>query len=148
MALPTIATVQADVTSIYSVFADRKSRPRGRAAVAALNEMLRAINEAYAPDVDLTITDATDAGVAEAIATDGEIGVALGRAGAVGDIFQVGGTGDFTDDALETAKGSAPADGDLFQVTGADAVTYLGAIGTPVEMDDEHVNDFASKAGN
>ena len=148
MALPTIASVQADVTALFSVFNDRPTRQRNRAAVQSLNEMLQAIVEAYASDVTVAITDATDAGVAEAIAVDGEIGVALGRAGAVGDIFTTtGGTNDFTDNALATAKGGAVASNDRFQISGADAVVYLGGA-TDVEMDDEQLNDFAGKAGN
>ena len=148
MALPTIAVVQAAVTSLYSALADRPTRQRGRQGVQSLNEMLGSLIEAYATDVTVAITDSTDAGVSEAIAADGEIGVALGRVGAVGDIFTTsGGTNDFTDNALATAKGSAVASNDRFQVTGADAVAYLGGA-TDVEMDDEQLNDFAGKAGN
>ena len=149
MALPTIAAVQIDVTAIYAVLADRKTRIRARQGVVKLNEMIVSLNEAYEADVDLTITDATDADDAALLAVSGEVGIALGRAAVEGDIFQVGGTGDTTDNALQTAKGGAPADGDLFQVAaGAATFIYLGNVGTPVETDSESVNDFAVKAAS
>ncbi len=71
----------------------------------------------------------------------------FGRAPVVGDIFQVGGTGDTTDNALQAAKGSAPADGDVFEVTGVTAgsvaVKYLGAVAS-ISTTDEEIVDFVS----
>ena len=148
MALPTIAVAQAAVTSIYSVLADRKTRARGRVGVAALNEIRQALVEAYAVDVDVLITDTTDASPTAAFLIGGEVGAAFGRACAAGDIFSTsGGTADFTDNALATAKGGAVASGDRFQVLSATTVGYLGTA-TEVEMDDEQVVDFAVKAGS
>jgi len=81
----------------------------------------------FEPNIDMTITDATDADLAAFFDTTGELYIALGRAPAVGDIFQVGGTGDVTDNALATAKGGALADGDLFMVSdiGTEACLYV-----------------------
>ena len=144
MALPTIAVASAAVDSLYAVLADRKVRPRNRKAVEGLQDMRAAVVEAYKADITVTLTDATDAGVSEAIAVDGEIGLAKGSAAVVGEIFVTnGGTADVTDNALGTAKGSAVASGDRFQITGADAVTYLGGA-TEVSFSDEERADFVS----
>ncbi len=71
----------------------------------------------------------------------------LGRAPVVGDLFQVGGTGDTTDNALQAAKGSAPADGDVFEVTGVTAgsvsIKYQGTVAGISTTDEEQV-DFVS----
>ncbi len=80
---------------------------------------------------------------------DGELrgSSGFGRAPAVGDTFQVGGTGDTSDNALQTAKGSAPADGDVFELTnvtaGSVAIKYLGAVASISTTDEEQV-DFVS----
>ena len=79
-------------------------------------------------DLDVTLNDSTDAGVAEAIAATGELGVANGGvAVSVGMTFRVADTADFTDNALATAKTGAVAANDVFEVTGADAVAYRGS---------------------
>lgn len=98
----------------------------------------------FTPSIDFVVTDATDADMGAFF--DGELTTALGRAPVVGDIFQVGGTGDTTDDALEAAKGSATADGDIFQVSvvGADAVDYIANEGfVTLALMDEATTDFA-----
>lgn len=151
MALPTIAAVQADITALYGVLAERKTLPRGRVAVAALNEMIQAINEAYEPQYTITATDGANMGATDGdfIATGGLYAAKGNVAGIAGDIFKCSDTADTTDNALQTAKGGAPAANDIFQVdAGAATFTYLGSTGTPVETDDEQVNDFAVKAGN
>lgn len=79
----------------------------------------------FEPNVDMTIVDAADADLAAFFDTTGALYLALGRAPAVGDVFEVGGTGDVTDNALATAKGGALADGDLFMVSN---------IGTPAVL--------------
>ena len=99
----------------------------------------------FTPSVDYTFTDATDADMAAFFA--GELTTALGRAPAVGDIFQVGSAADTTDDALEAAKGSAVADGDIFQVTdiGTEAVDYIANEGFVTLLAvDEATIDFAA----
>ena len=94
-------------------------------------------------------TDAAVAYLGNAAILAGELrgSSGFGRAPAVGDIFQVGGTGDTTDNALQTAKGSAPADGDVFEVTGVTAgsvaIKYLGAVASISTTDEEQV-DFVS----
>lgn len=151
MALPTIAAVQADITALYGVLAERKTLPRGRVAVAALNEIIQALNEAYDSQFTITATDGANMGATDGdfIATGGLYAAKGDVAGVAGDIFVCSDTADTTDNALQTAKGGAPAAGDLFQVAaGAATVTYLGDTSTPVETDDESVADFAVKAGN
>ncbi len=78
---------------------------------------------------------------------EGELREEFGRAAVVGDTFQVGGTGDTTDNALQNLKGSAPADGDVFQVTaigvGSFAAKYLGAVAS-ISTTDEEIADFVS----
>lgn len=145
MALPTIAVIDAAFVGIFGAANETPTFWGARKAVQDVNEVREFIRRRYTPIIDVTITDTADAGVAEAIADDGELGVALGRALDVGDVFQVGGTGDFTDDALETAKGGAAADGDIFEVSGADAVTYLGTATTLAAIgSDEETVDFVS----
>lgn len=153
MALPTIATVQADITSIYSALAERKTLPRGRQGVQALNEVYQSLNEAYEAQYTITATDGANMGADDAafIATGGLFAAKGDVAGVAGDIFICSDNADTTDNALQTAKGSAPAAGDLFQVdAGAATVTYLGAwnSGVPFDMDDEQLVDFAVKAGS
>jgi len=148
MALPTIAVVSAAVDSLYAVLADRKTREKNRKAVQALQGLKSAVVNAYEADYTVVVTDATDAGVSEAIADTGEVGLASIAAGkgsaAIGDVFiTTGGTADLTDDALATAKGGAVASNDRFQVTGADAVAYLGGATDPSFSDEENA-DFVS----
>jgi hypothetical protein len=144
MALPSIATAAAAVDSLYAILADRKTRQKNREAVASLQELKEAVVNAYQPDITVVLTDATDAGVSEAIAAGGEIGLAKGSAAVVGEIFVTnGGTADVTDNALGTAKGGAVASGDRFQISGADAVVYLGTA-TEVSFSDEEIADFVS----
>lgn len=148
MAYETVAVVQAAVTSIYNAVSQRKTLPRGRAAVAALNEIRQAIVESYVTDLSVLITDTTDASPTAAFVIGGQVGAAFGRACVAGDTFTTtGGTADFTDNALQTAKGGAVATGDRFEVLSATTVGFMGT-STDVEMDDEQVNDFAVKAGN
>ena len=134
MALSTVADIETGVTAIFGALKDAKET--SPAAYPALGELLRiqnVLNKVYAPVVDITLNDATDAGVSEAIAATGELGIAYAALFTgettfpVGKIFQIGDVADFTDNALATAKGAGLADGDKFQVSGADAVTYLGA---------------------
>lgn len=146
MALSTVALIEAAVTNIFSSMQDvRDTNPRVEQGLELLLELQRVISPLYVPEVDVTVTDATDAGVAEAIAVDGELGLAYAAINTneltmpIGTVFQVGGAGDFTDNVLATAKGSAPADGDIFQISGADAVTYLGAA-QPDFSDDERAD--------
>lgn len=148
MSLPLISVGQSAIVTLYSIVADRKTRARGRAVVASLNEMLQGLVEAYAYDVTVAIGDTTDAGPSEAFAVDGQIGLALGRVGVTGDIFETtGGTADFTGNELATAKGGAVASNDRFQISGADAIVYLGTA-VDLETATEQVSDFAVKAGN
>ena len=145
--LPTIAAVQTDVEALYAVFADDKTAPRARQGVITLSELISPLNDAYTPNVVVTITDGTDADDATLIGAAGEVGLALGRASVEGDIFEVTGTGDTTDNALAAVGG--PIAGSLYQVAaGAATFIYLGNSNTPVETDNESVADFAVKAGN
>ena len=147
MALPTVAAVQTDVEALYAVFADDKTAPMARQGVIALSELIAPLNGAFTPNVALTITDSTDANIGALLAITGEVGIALGRAAAEGDIFSVTGTGDTTDNALAGLGG--PVAGSFYQVAaGGVTALYLGNTGTPVETDNESVADFAVKAGN
>ena len=82
-----------------------------------------------------------------AAVVEGELREALGRAPKVGDLFQVGGTGDTYANELATLKGSAVADGDVFEVTaigaGSVAAKYLGAKAS-ISLSDEEQEDFVS----
>jgi hypothetical protein len=136
MALEIVTEIEDAVEDIFDSLQDRiVTHPRAVTAVQSLLEVVSVLKVLYTPLVDVTVTDTADAGVAEAIAADGELGLAYAATldtdtaatFPIGSCFQVGGTGDFTDNALATAKGGAPADGDIFQVSGADAVTFLGA---------------------
>jgi hypothetical protein len=148
MARPTIADVQTGIGNIYNALAEDKTKPRGRAAVQSLNEVLQALKEVYASDLSVSLTDATDATITAALAATGEIGVAFGGIQSpLKKVFTVDSANDTTDNALQTAKGSAPAANDRFEVTSTSSVTYLGGATDP-EMDDEQLNDFAGKAGN
>jgi hypothetical protein len=98
------------------------------------NALQGAKDASLLPTIDIVITDLADADVATMIGAAGQVGVALGRAMRAGDVLQVGGTGDSTDNGLQTAKGSAPADGDKFIVdAAATGVTYF--VPTPVASD-------------
>jgi len=134
MALSTVALIEAGVTDLFASLKDAKERePAAFNAVLTLQEVLAVIRKLYTPEVAVSLTDSTDAGVSEAIAATGELGIAWAAAFTgettcpIGATFSIDSANDFTDNALATAKGSAVADGDIFQVTGADAVTYLGA---------------------
>jgi len=74
-------------------------------------------------DFTLTSVDGTDATLAAFLL--GELATAKGSAVVVGDIFQVLGTGDTTDDALEAAKGAAVVANDVFEVTDISTATVL-----------------------
>lgn len=125
MALASTATVEAGVSGIFNALKDGKAQ-NGRAAAQALAETFGALRAAYKEDVELTITDLTDADAATLLGAGGEVGLALGRAAVAGDVFKVTGTGDTTDNALQTAKGSAPAAGDKFEAATASTLSYIG----------------------
>lgn len=121
MALPVANLVKDAIETIFDAFNEDPTRPGSRAGVDALSEAARAVSKMY-DVVNVAITDATDAGVAELIASGGEL-----EDYAIGVVFRTtGGTADLTDDALETAKGSAVATGDVFVVDDAASVKYLG----------------------
>lgn len=127
MALASVATIEAGVSGIFTALKDSQQKVRNaRAATQALAEAFSVLNDAYKEDVELTITDLTDADAATLLGAGGEVGLALGRAAVAGDIFKVTGTGDTTDNALQTAKGSAPAAGDKFEAATASTLNYLG----------------------
>ncbi len=143
MARPTMADLNTAVNNVFAAI-DADQRELGaRRASAALADVWTFLERQYKADVDFVVTDATDATLAAFFAASGELYVALDRAPQVGDVFQVGGTGDTTDNALATAKGSAVADGDVFEVTntGTPAVAYLGAAGD-LDFTGEEVADF------
>jgi hypothetical protein len=136
MALPTTTVAEAAVQSLFDALAAYKTIHGGviRSAVHALQEVKAALRVVYAPKADFTVTDTADADLTAffrydgpADADNGELADALGRAPRVGDVFQVAGTGDTTDNALATAKGGAVADNDLFVVSNVEtpAVIYL-----------------------
>ncbi len=147
MALPTLADINAAVGNIFLALAADKSAASTRSGVQSLNEILPRLVDAYEPEVDFVVTDSTDASLTAFYASTGELAIALAAANQqsprVGTVFQVGGAGDVTDNALGTAKGSAVADGDLFEVTniGTPAAVYLGVGGT-VDLVNEEESDF------
>lgn len=149
MALPTYAVMNAAVNALHTLAKERALKSGSRFVVSNLSRMIDFVKREYTPLLSIDLTDATDAGVAEAIASDGELGVAAIAAGIggsfpVGGIFKIAGTTeDFTDNALATAKGSAVAANDVFQVSGADAVTYLGNdSGGPLLFTDNEMVDL------
>lgn len=128
MALASVATVEAGVSGIFNALKDSQQKiQNSRGAAQALAETFGALRAAYKEDVELTITDLTDADATALLGAGGEVGLALGRAAVAGDIFKVTGTGDTTDNALQTAKGSAPAAGDKFEATSGTTLAFLGA---------------------
>lgn len=144
MALPIISTLNTAVDNIYAALTARKDKEKARSGCQSLQECFGPLTSAYAPEVDFVVTDVTDATLTAFFATgSGELAVALARAVRVGDVFQVGGTGDTTDNALAGAKGSAVADGDLFEVTDVSTptVVYLGAAGA-LDFTGEQGDDF------
>jgi len=140
-----MALLNTAINNVFAALADRKIRPGNRAAVQSMQEMYTALTNAYDIDVNLTVSDATDADLGVFFVTTGGLRVALGRDAAVGDIFSVNGSGDTTDDALEGAKGSAVAATDLFEVTNisTEAVVYLGQVGD-LDFTGEETADFVS----
>ncbi len=180
MSLPTVSVLNAAIDTVYSVFADRKTRPGNRYAVGLLQKMRRVFLGAYRVDVDFTVTDNQDESLeglftatiaadtedldfdltdqqdariwsmfqsgtliavddddlditddAESLAVSldgaGVIGTGLGQTAVNGDIISVIGANDTTDNALQAAKGSAPVNEDQFMVIGsADALWFLG----------------------
>lgn len=134
MALPTMALVNTAVDNLFAALSASKTRANARSSLQSLQEVIAGLVAAFLPQVDLVVTDLADATLVAFFATAGELGVAIdaqNRPLEVGFVFQVGGSGDTTDNALAGAKGSAVADGDLFEVTnvGTPAVVYLGAAG-------------------
>lgn len=81
-------------------------------------------------DFDVTINDGEDANLTALFANT--LLPAKGIALAVGDKFQVHGSGDTVDNALQTAKGSAVVADDVFRITnvGAPAVAFEGNLTT------------------
>lgn len=136
MALPTMATTNTAVDNVFAALAASKAyNANSRAAIQSLQEVVAGLTKAYKPQVDFVVTDLADATLVAFFASTGELGIAAAaqnRPLEVGFVFQVGGVGDTTDNALAAAKGSAVADGDIFEVTntGTPAVAYLGAAGT------------------
>lgn len=146
MALPTMASINTAVNDLFAAFSALKSREKSRAGVQSLNEVQEAVRAAYAADVNLTVTDATDATLAAFFASTGELGIAFAATQyplEVGRVFSVNGAGDTTDNALQTAKGSAVAANDVFEITntGTPAVVYLGTT-TTLDFTDEEYADF------
>ncbi len=147
MARPTIALVNTAVNNAFAALASDRQNRKARSGVQALNEVQAALVDAYTPQVDFVVTDTTDATLTAFFA--GELLTAIravkGENVKVGTVFQVGGAGDTTDNALAAAKGSAVADGDLFEVTNTStpAVAYLGVAGT-LDFSAEEDDDFNS----
>lgn len=142
MAFPSVATVVADVESIYTIFSTFKTKEGTRAGVSVLNELVGILNRLCRVKEDFTVTDATDATLTAFFASSGE-----GAAVVLGDAFRVNGTGDTTDNALATAKGSAVAANDVFIRSAAAAVVYLGSWASgaePFDFDGEMESDFVS----
>lgn len=134
MALPIMADVNTAVNDLFAALSASKTRGNARSAIQSLQEVIADLNRAFSPQVDFVVTDATDADLAAFFVTTGELAVALAaqnRPLEVGFVFQVGGSGDTTDNALAGAKGGAVADGDLFEITdiSTEAVVFLGAAG-------------------
>jgi len=130
-----MAVTNTAVDSLFAALSASKTRANSRSSLQSLQEVVAGVSAAYKPQVDLVVTDATDATLAAFFVTTGELAVAIAaqnRPLAIGFVFQVGGAGDTTDNALATAKGSAVADGDVFEVTNvaAAAVAYLGTSAT------------------
>lgn len=144
MARPTMATLNTAINNVFAAVDADQLSINARKAACNLEELASFLLDQYTPDVDFVVTDAQDATLAAFFAsTAGELYVALGRDPQVGDVFQVGGTGDTTDNALAGAKGGAVADGDIFEVTNisTEAVVYLGAAGD-LDFTAEEVADF------
>lgn len=124
MSLPAVSVVNTAAAAVQDFLALSQNDHGYRAAAREVFEQYRAAyNRMLADAVEISITDATDAGVSEFIDVTGE-----GAALAVGDFFSpAAATNDLTDNALATAKGSAVAAADVYLVSGADAVTYIGS---------------------
>lgn len=107
--LPSATRVKDAVALLLAVIEDQPQHEKSRHAKASLHQVALFVDAIYAPDVDVTVTDATDASVAVAAAADGEIAdafvAAFGAASlpSKGRIIEVQGTGDTTDDGLEAA---------------------------------------------
>lgn len=125
MAYTAANLVQDALEVIFTALSADKTTSNSKYGVQQLQEVANALNSmsGYGGNItDVAITDATDAGVSEFIATSGE-----GAALSVLDLFRCSNaTNDLTDNALATAKGSAVAANDIFVVDGADSVEYLG----------------------
>lgn len=142
MALSNVATIETAITNIFGALKQGAARrSKGRAGQEALSQVQNALRDAYNPDAKVTITNGAET-IATSFSAAGEVGLALGRAAAAGDVFEVQGTGDFlTVTDLTTAKGSAPAAGDRFEVLSASTVAYLGAA---FDFSAEQSEDFIS----
>lgn len=127
MALPTSTTVAAAIDDLLD--AVREVRVPGvSGAVHAIGEAFGHIQKVYTPRKKVTVTDTAEADLAEfKTFLEGEFGSDVKQ----GDVFEVSGTGDTTDNALAAAKGSAVADTDLFKVATVTPTTitviYAGA---------------------
>lgn len=144
MAMPTIANLNTAMDNMFAAIDGTALSMNSSKAAATLASLQAFLLKAYTPLVDFVVTDAVDATVAAFFASTGQLFAALGRVPQVGDVFQVGGVGDTTDNALQAAKGSAVADGDIFAVSNVatPAVVYLGVAATPLDFSGEEYADF------
>jgi len=120
MALDTVAVVEAGIEDVFDSlqlgqvqFGDAT---RGK---NALMEVQAAFNSMYTPSHVITVTDATDADLATFLSASGE-GAAIG----IGQVFQLVGTGDTTDNAFAGLGGGGTLD--KYQKTTAALAIYLG----------------------
>lgn len=145
MALPTMADLNAAVDNMFAAIAGNPLQMNSRRAVSNLGELFSHLERTYTPLTDFVVTDLTDATLVAFFASTGELFAALGRDPQLGDVFQVGGVGDTTDNALAAAKGGAVADSDVFVVSNAavPAVVYLGVAGA-LDFSGEQVANFIS----
>ena len=145
MSLPTIAGVNTAISSIFAALAAKPQAMNARRAVSDFTSIYAFIERLYTPLVDVPITDSADADIAELLSPSGSVGAAAGgRQVRAGDVFQVGGAGDTTDNALTAAKGSVPSAGDLFAASAVNAVVYVGNTSTPLDFSGKYVSDFVA----
>jgi hypothetical protein len=146
MAYPTFTVVNTAINALYDLYAANKPATNGRRMIGLLSLIANDIRAKYTVLEDFTVTDLADATLTAFFASTGALYVALGRPPQVGDVFQVAGTGDTTDNALQAAKGSAVADNDVFIVSNVStpAVVYLGNTSSPLLTTDNELADFVS----
>jgi len=128
MAQPVASLTQASLEQLYGVFSDDKTLVGTRRGADIVNELSGILNRLYSTSItaDVTVTDATDADVADFISGAGEFSTVR----VSGDIVRNLGVGDLIDNALQTAKTAASAGslaaGDVFVITSGTTVAYLG----------------------